>query len=179
MAFAGSSRAEPADPAKQTRERPRGAVENCSGVSGFGAGRRDFKLRRNLVVGPLALLRAGRTFAYADSPDGIFNKLFVVVRGGHRVTLELSGRTRRGAGLGFGFEEGHGDVRFRDMRRVVTFVACRRGESMDMYADTWPVSGWVGFLMARSPRCIPLFVWVDDEPSPRRAVVRFGVRDCG
>jgi len=68
---------------------------------------------------------------------------------------------------------------FRDSRRVVTFVACRRGEwPPRSIRDGWPVSGWVGFLLARSPRCVPLLVWVDDEPSPRRAVIPFGVRDC-
>jgi hypothetical protein len=36
----------------------------------------------------------------------------------------------------------------------------------------------VGFLLARSPQCVPLFVWVDDEPSPRRTVIRFGMPNC-
>jgi hypothetical protein len=151
------------------------------GISGFGESLRDFTLPRNLVVGPVALLRAGLTLAYVGSDEGIGNKLFVVVKGGHRATLELSRRTRRGAGLGFGFGPNQGEVRLRDTRRVVTFIACRRGEYPGTHPppDGWPVSGWVGFLLARSPRCVPLLVWVDDEPSPRRAVIRFGVRDCG
>ncbi len=140
-------------------------------------GSREFTLRRNLVVGPLALLRAGRTLGYADSVDG--NKLFVLVRGGHRVTLELSRPTRRDAGLAFGSYP-VGEVRLRDTRRVVTFIACRRGEMPPgSIPDGWPVSGWVGFLLARSPGCVPLLIWVDDEPSPRRAVIRFGVPSCG
>src|SRR6266545_2419408 len=112
VALAASGRADPADPSKQTatptamptsssgaaQERPRGAVEDCSGISGFGESLRDFTLPRNLVLGPLALLRAGRTLEYVGSDDGIGNKLFVVVKGGRRVTLELSRRTRRGAG---------------------------------------------------------------------------------
>ena len=180
VGLATSGRAEPADSAKASRERPRGAVEDCLGISGFGGGLREFALRRNLVVGPLALLRAGRTLAYVGSDEGIGNKLFVVVKGGHRVTLELSRRIRRGAGLGFGFGPNQGEVRLRDTRRVVTFIACRRGEYPYRSPPRgWPVSGWVGFLIARSPRCVPLLVWVDDEPTPRRAVVRFGVRDCG
>jgi hypothetical protein len=36
----------------------------------------------------------------------------------------------------------------------------------------------VGSLLARSARCVPLRIWVDDEPRPRRAVIRFGVREC-
>lgn len=184
-----STSAEAAGPSRQTamrtatpatsrvaaRERPRGVVEDCSRISGFGESLRDFTLRRNLVVGPLALLRAGRTLAYAHAVGG--NKLFIVVRGGHRVTLELSPRTRRDAGLVFGPYRDP-DVSLREARRVVTFIACRRGESSDSHLDAWPVSGWVGLLLARSPRCVPLLVWVDDEPSPRRAVIRFGVRTC-
>jgi hypothetical protein len=159
------------------KERPRGVVEDCSRVSGFGASLRDFTLPRNLVVGPLALLRAGITLQYAPSVGG--NKLFVVVKGGHRVTLELSHDTRRNVGLVFGHFR-NPNVRLRDSRRVVTFVACRRGERREwMHGDRWPVSGWVGGLLASSPRCVPLLVWVDDEPTPRRAVIRFGVSSCG
>lgn len=184
-----SERAETAAPSMQTprvapvasrslvREPPRGFVEDCFRIRGVMASR-EFTLERNLVVGPLAILHAGRTLAYGGSGDGIGNKLFVLVRGGHRVTLELSHNTRRGAGLAFGPPEG--EVRLRDTRRVVRFVACRRGEwPPGSIPDGWPVSGWVGFLLARSPRCVPLLVWVDDEPRPRRAVIRFGVDDCG
>jgi hypothetical protein len=152
-------------------KRPRGVVEDCSGISGFGANLGDFSLRRNLVVGPLAILRAGGTLAYADAVGG--NKLFVLVKGGHRVTVELPRRTRRGAGLVFG-PYPDGEVSLRDARRV----ACRRGQAADRDLDSWPVSGWVGFLLATSPRCVPLRVWVDDEATPRRAVVRFGVSQC-
>jgi hypothetical protein len=115
---------------------------------------------------------------YIDVVDGIGEKLFVLVKGGHRVTLELSRRTRRDVGLAFGGPEGEESL--RDTRRVVAFVACQRGEwPAGSIPDGWPVSGWVGFLLARSPRCVPLLVWVDDEPSPRRAVIRFGVPSCG
>jgi len=188
VALATSGRAETAAPAKQTampmampitsraaaRERPRGVVEDCSRISGVGA-RRDFWIRSSLVVGPLALLHAAPPWAYRVEGE----KLFVVVRGGHRVTLELSPRTRRGAGLVFG-RFPNANVRLRDSRRVVTFIACQRGEKPPgSIPDGWPVSGWVGGLLARSPQCVPLLVWVNDEPSPRRAVIRFGVRDCG
>lgn len=154
-------------------ERPRGAVEDCSTTPGWGSSG-AFTSRWNLVVGPLALKGAGVMLGYAEQVGG--NKLFVFVKGGHRVTLELSRQTRRGAGLGFG-RFPSADVRLRDTRRVVTFIACRRGELSGLF-DGWPVTGWVGFLLARSPRCVPLLVWVDDEPSPRRAIIRFGVRTC-
>jgi hypothetical protein len=152
-----------------TASRPRGAVENCSTTPGWGR-RDDFTSRQNLIVGPLALERAGTVLAYAANVGG--NKLFVYVRGGHRVTLELPFRTRRD-GLKFGPHRG-GSV---PTRRVVTFIACRRGERTGRF-DGWPVTSWVGFLLASSPRCVPLRVWVDDEPRPRRAVIRFGVASC-
>ena len=163
--------------AEFSREPPRGAVEDCSRISGFGQSLRDLTDPRNLVVGPLAVLRAGRVLPYAGSVDG--NKVVVVVTGGHRVTVELSRRTRRDVGLVFG-PYPDGEVTLREARRVVTFVACRRGEyPYRRPPDGWPVSGWVGFLLARSPRCVPLLIRVDDEPRPRRAVIRFGVDDCG
>lgn len=188
LALATSGRAEPRGSTKQAatstktpttsraaaRERPRGVVEGCSRISGVGA-RRDFWIRLSLVVGPLALLRAARPWAYRVEGE----KLFVVVRGAHRVTLELSRRTRRDAGLVFG-KFRNANVRLGETRRVVTFIACRRGERPPgSIPDGWPVSGWVGGLLARSPQCVPLLVWVDDEPSPRRAVIRFGVSECG
>ena len=111
---------------------------------------------------------------YAEHVGG--NKLFVHVRGAHRVTLELSPRTRKNVGFAFGKPTVWG---LRGARRVVTFIACRRGELPEPRFDGWPVTSWVGFLLASSPRCVPLLVWVDDEPSPRRAVIRFGVRNCG
>jgi len=179
-----STRAETAAPATQTatpttsrhaaRERPRGVVEDCSRISGVGA-RRDFWIRSSLVIGPLALLRAANPWAYRVEGE----KLFVVIRGGHRVTLELSRRTRQDAGLVFG-KFRNANVRLGETRRVVTFIACQRGEwPAGSIPDGWPVSGWVGGLLASSPRCVPLLIWVDDDPSPRRAVIRFGVRDCG
>lgn len=160
--------------ARSAESRPRGVVEDCQRISGFGASLRDLTRPENLVVGPLAVLRAGRPWAYRLEGE----KLFVVVKGGHRVTLELSPETRRGAGLVFGRFR-NPNVRLRNARRVVTFIACQPGESFDEDLDGWPVSGWVGGILASSPRCVPLRVWVDDEPTPRRAVVRFGVRTCG
>ncbi|CAN5823184.1 hypothetical protein BH20ACT14_BH20ACT14_10580 [soil metagenome] len=112
---------------------------------------------------------------YAPTVSG--NKVILSVKGGHRVTLELSRQTRLNAGLGFG-PYPQGEVTFRNLRRIVTFIACGQGERTGRF-DGWPVTSWVGFLLARSPMCVPLYVWVDDEPLPRRADVRFGVRECG
>ena len=154
-------------------ERPRGVVEDCSSSPGWGDVH-AFSRRSSLVVGPLAVRGAGVMLGYAEQVGG--NKLFVFVRGGHRVTLELPREARTGVGLGFG-RFPSANVTLRMARRVVTFRACQRGERTELL-DGWPVTGWVGFLLADSPRCVPLLVWVDDEPSPRRAVVRFGVRSC-
>lgn len=155
--------------------RPRGAVEDCSSISGFGEGLRDYRLRRNLVVGPLAILHAGVTLPWWDNGQ----KLFVEVKGGHRVTLEFSRQTRRDAALGFVAPRDGITWTVRNGRRVVTFVACRRRERPAIdNPDGWPVTGWVGGINATSPRCIPLLVWVDDEPTPRRAVIPYGVRGC-
>jgi hypothetical protein len=158
----------------ETSKRPRGVVEDCSRISGFGQGPQDFRARSSLVVGPLAVLRATPTLAYVPAVGG--NKVFVVVRGGHRVTLELSRETRREVGFVFGpYPDGQVDL--AETRRVVTFVACRRGE-VRVRLDGWPVSGWVGGLLATSARCVPLRVWIDDEPRPLAVVLRFGVPDC-
>jgi hypothetical protein len=100
-------------------DRPRGAVADCSTQSGAnfpGA----FTSPRNLVVGPLALIGAGGSPTFADSFGG--QKFPALVRVGHRITVELSRRTRKGAGLAYGpLPQGH--VRLRDAHRVVTFVA--------------------------------------------------------
>ncbi len=184
VALATSGRAQTADQ-KQTvtptatpttsraaaREHPRGAVEHCSTSPGWGR-RDEFTSRQNLIVGPFALERARPMLGYA--PDVRGNKIFVYVKGGHRVTLELSSAMRHDVGFAFGPGSG-----FRNWCRVVSFVACQRGELTPGRFDGWPVTTWVGFLLASSPRCVPLLVWVGDEPAPRRAVIRFGVPDCG
>lgn len=184
VALANPGRAEPTDQ-KQTataaaapimsraaaRERPRGAVEDCSTTPGWGR-RDEFTSRQNLIVGPFALERARPILGYAPHVGG--NKIFVYVKGGHRVTLELPPAMRHDVGFAFGPGSGS-----RNWRRVVSFIACQRGELTPGRFDGWPVTTWVGFLLASSPRCVPLLVWVDDESPPRRTVIRFGVRDCG
>jgi hypothetical protein len=169
-----SGPAETAGPRVAERERPRGVVEDCSTTPGWGR-RDEFTRRKNLVVGPLAIERGAVVWEYNKEVGG--DKLFVYVRGGHSVTLELSPETRRNAGLVFG-RFSNANVRLDDARRVVRFIGCQRGERTGRF-DGWPVTSWVGGLLISSPRCVPLLVWVDDEPTPRRAVIRFGVRDCG
>jgi hypothetical protein len=151
-------------------KRPRGQVQDCSMSPGWGR-RDEFTSRQDLIVGPFALERARPTLAYVPQVRG--NKIFVYVRGGHRVTLDLARDSRREVGLAFGPGAG-----FRNRRRVVSFIACRRGERTPGRFDGWPVTTWVGFLLATSPGCVALQIWIDDERFPRRAIIRFGVPSC-
>ena len=151
-------------------QRPRGVVADCASRSEAtfpGA----FKNRRNLVVGPLALIGAGGTASWDRAAGG--NKFPLLLRAGHRVTLELSARTRTFAGLAYG-PLPQGQTSLRDAHRVVTFIACRRGGPLGSNADGRPVTFWSGGVLARSPRCVPLLVWVDAARRPRHAVIRFG-----
>jgi hypothetical protein len=163
--------------AASPNERPRGLLLDCSTQSGRGGGLRQFTSRWNLVVGPLAM--RGAT---GPEPDRVSlepfggDKFQVYLKGGHRVTLELPRVARRGAGLVYG-QRPSGRYGYR----VITFVACQRGESESegrSTAEGWPVSFWAGGILARSPRCVPLRIWVDDESSPRSAVIKIGVSSC-
>jgi hypothetical protein len=161
-----------------SRVRPRGALETCATQSGADFPR-AFTSPRNLVVGPLALIGAGGrpSFVWNSARSEGFQKFPLLVRAGHRVTLELSPATRRGAGLGYG-PLPQGETYLRDTHRVVTFLACRNGPEASSTSDGKPVTFWSGSVLARSPRCVPLLVWVDQERSPRRTVIRLGVSDC-
>jgi hypothetical protein len=165
--------------AKPSPMHPRRAVESCATQSGARFPH-AFTSPRNLVVGPLAITGAGGspTFAWNSRGTEGFQKFPLLVRVGHRVTLELSARTRLGAGLAYG-PLPQGETYLRDTYRVVTFIACTRADQSQSSADGRPVTFWSGSILARSPRCIPLLIWVDDERMPRRALIRLGVRSCG
>jgi hypothetical protein len=153
----------------EVQDRPRGQVVNCSTSPGWGR-RDEFTSRQNLIVGPFALERARPMLGYAPNIRG--NKIFVYVRGGHRVTVELVA-PKGEAGFKFVRRDGSST-----MLRTVAFVACQQGEREPGRFDGWPVTSWVGFLIAESPRCVSMRIWVDHEPTPRRALLRFGVRQC-
>ena len=160
-------------------ERPHGVVEDCSTRSSApfpGA----FSNPRNLMVGPLAFVGAGGTPSAVWNSTGteVFQKFPLLVRNGHRVTVELSTSARRGAGLAYG-PLPQGETYLRDTHRVVAFIACRHGQPSGSSADGRPVTFWSGGVLARSPRCVRLLVWVDAERSPRHAVIRLGVPTCG
>jgi hypothetical protein len=154
---------------------PHGVVAGCamqSGASFPGA----FTNPRNLVLGPLVMTGARGTPGFSSSFHG--NKFPLLVRAGHRVTLELSARTRRGAALGYG-PLPQGDVDVGEGHRVVRFIACRRGAGSASDVDGQPVTFWSGGVLAKSPRCVPILVWIDGARSPRRIVIHLGVDRCG
>jgi hypothetical protein len=170
------------------RERPAprfgGALATCSTRSEAnfpGA----FTSPDNLVVDPLVLI--GGAFTDANTVrefDG--NKFPLLVKAGHTVTVRLAGRGRRVAGLAYG-PRPQGKSTLRNSYRSVTFVACRPGTPTrryspngpsGSYADDVAVTFWSGFVVARRPACIPLDVYLDDAPSPRRVGLALG-RRCG
>jgi hypothetical protein len=170
----GQTATTPATPNKA----PRGVVENCSTRS-QARFPRAFTSPRNLVVGPLVLIGAGGTpgFLWSSNRKDGWNKFPLLVRADHRVTVELSRSTRRVAGLAYG-PLPEGETHLSVTHRVVTFIACARGEHSGSSSDGRPVTFWSGGVVARSPRCVPLLVWVDDARSPRRAAIRLGVPRC-
>jgi hypothetical protein len=158
------------------RERPHGLVEDCSTRSEASFGD-AFTDPRNLVVGPFVLVGAAYTPASTVREFG-GNKFPALVRAGHRVTAILSQGTRRVAGLGYGHLPQGVQLSPRAGHGAVTFIACGGRARSGSTADGQPVSFWAGFVLTRSPRCVPLDIWVDNEPSPRHTVLRMGVRSC-
>jgi hypothetical protein len=162
----------------------RGAREDCSTRSEAnfpGA----FTSPRNLVVGPLVLVGGAYTDAATVREFG-GNKFPLLLKAGHTVTVRLSGRGRRAAGLAYG-PLPQGETKLHDTHRSVTFVACRPGKASrrysangpsGSYADGVAVTFWSGFVLTRAPGCIPLDVYVDHAPSPRRVGLALG-RRCG
>jgi hypothetical protein len=84
----------------EPRRRPQGVVEDCSTRS-LASFPRAFSDPRNVVVGPLVLDGAAHTPPNTVRDFG-GNKFPVLVRAGHRVTVALSRRALRVAGLGYG-----------------------------------------------------------------------------
>jgi hypothetical protein len=140
---------------------------------------------RNLVVGPLVLVGGSYTPASTVHEYG-GNKFPLLVKAGHTVTVRL-GRGARGAGLAYGpLPEGR-QTRLGDTYRSVTFAACRPGKASrsysangpsGSYADAVNVTFWSGFVLSRTPACVPLAFYVDGAARPIRAGLQLG-RRCG
>jgi hypothetical protein len=159
----------------RSRTHPRGVILDCAvrSEADFGPA---FSDPGNLVVGPLALVGGAEPSSAATilAHDG--QKYPLLVKAGHTVTVRLPRDARRTAGLAYGpFPEGR--VQLRDAHDTITFVACRPDEASGSSAGG-PVTFWSGFVLTRAPDCVPLDVYVDDEASPRRAVVPVGPGPC-
>jgi hypothetical protein len=175
-----------------SREAPRPASRPARGAARADCSTRSeadfpgaFSSRHNLVVGPLVLVGVADTDAATVREFG-GNKFPLLVKAGHTVTVQLSWRSRRSAGLAYG-PLPQGEIRLRDAYRSVTFVACRPGRASWRYSPDGPsgssasgvaVTFWSGFVLSRAPACIPLYVYVDEDPSPWRAELPLG-RRCG
>jgi hypothetical protein len=172
--------ADPATPASSPAARFR-AREDCSTRSEAnfpGA----FTSPRNLVVGPLVFIGGAYTDASTVREFG-GNKFPLLVKAGHTVTVRLA-RRRKVAGLAYG-PLPQGETKLRDTYQSVTFVACRPGRASPRYSPNGPsgsyadgaaVTFWSGFVLTRAPACIPLDIYVDDAPSPRRVGLSLGRR---
>jgi hypothetical protein len=102
------------------------------------------------------------------------------------VTVQLPASARRFAGLAYG-PQPPGKTRLRNTHRAITFVACAPGKRSATYqpdgpsgstADGISVTFWSGFVLTRSPACLPLEVQVEGEPATRRVVLNLGERRC-
>ncbi len=171
-------------PASSRGARVGGAREDCSTRS--EANFPDaFTSRSNLVVGPLVVIGG----AYTDAStvrEFSGNKFPLLVKAGHTVTVRLARAGPRVAGLAYG-PLPQGETKLRDTYRSVTFVACRPGRASRRYSPDGPsgshadgasVTFWSGFVLTRAPACIPLDIYVDDAPTPRRVGLPLG-RRCG
>jgi putative intracellular protease/amidase len=138
---------------------------------------RAFTSPDNLVAGPLSLIGAGRVTSAATVHEFGGNKFPALVRAGHTVTVALSARAHRSASLFYAIGSGGAPTerRVRDGRRAITFRSCsaRRAASD---ADGDPVTFWSGFVVVAKPMCVRLQVWIDAEPTPRRARIALGRR---
>ena len=155
-------------------QRPVGAAASCTHQS-LAQFPHAFSSADNLVVGPFVLVGGGR-LTTADTVRRFGgNKFPALVAAGHRVTVELTHRTRRFASLGYGPLPQNRELGTADGHRVVTFRSCdRRKAGSD--ASGRPVTFWSGFVLASEPQCVRLRVWVDAEREPHTGKLPLGHR---
>ena len=180
-ACAEEQQAQPVQPAVATavpeppKMRPQGVVVGCRSQSGYDFGDAYTNLD-NIVVGPLVITNAVYTEPETIREFG-GDKIFVLLQPGHRVTLALSHETYRIASLGYGPLPQEVELTSQDGHRVVTFRSCSAGRAWSS-AGGKPVTFWAGFMLTDTFFCMPIDVWVDDEPKPRKIALGMGVRDC-
>lgn len=146
-------------------ERPHGVRVGCDRQSGAGFPG-AYSDRRNVVVGPLALIGGGAVTDAATVREHGGNKLPLLLRAGHRVTVSVPASHRATARLAYGFQP--------LPRHALTFVACPAHRAASR-ADGWRVTFWSGFVLTTVPSCVPLDVWVDRWPR-RRVGIALGRR---
>ncbi len=137
---------------------------------------RAFASRDNLVIGPLAMVGAGRSTSPATVEEFGGQKYPALIRPRHTVTVAVSGP--EGSASLF-YASGGGvltERRVRDGHRKITFRPCgpRRAQS-DVNGD--PVTFWSGFVLVSGPMCVRLKVWIDGHRKPRREHIAVG-RSC-
>jgi hypothetical protein len=157
---------------------PSSAVENCSSRSEADFGR-PFEDPRNLVVGPLVIV-GGAEFTPPSVVRSVKGQKYpVLVRADHRVRIAVPQEARSFAGLGYG-PLPQGEITLKEAHEAVTFIACPA--SKPSYSQPLKTVGattfWSGFVVAHEPHCVPLDVYVDNDPAPRRIVLELGVRPC-
>jgi hypothetical protein len=145
-----------------------------------------FSDRRNLVVGPLALIGGGEPTPADVVREFGGNKFPLLVKAGHTVTVQLPASARRFAGLAYG-PQPPGRTRLRDTHRAITFVACPPGDPSADYepdgpsgssADGVSITFWSGFVLTRRPACLRLEIKVDAAPAARHALLNLGEPRC-
>jgi hypothetical protein len=113
------------------------------------------------------------------------NKFALLVKAGHTVTVQVRTDFRGRAGLFYGRGGVLTETRIPDTEHTITFIACKPGEPSDTYrpegpsasdADGEQVTFWSGFVLTRAPGCVPLDVYIDDDPSPQRVGLALGRR---
>jgi hypothetical protein len=152
---------------------PHGAIADCSTRS-EARFPRAFNDPANLVVGPLVLVGGSYTPAQTVRQFG-GNKFPALVSARHTVTIQLPSSARDVARLGWGSRRG-GLIR-RVARHTVNFIACDPDERSGSSVDGAPVTFWSGGVSTAAPGCVPLRIYVDDEPEPRRVRLPLG-RNC-
>src|SRR5918998_2407740 len=155
--------------------RPKGVVVGCRSQSGYDFAD-AYTNPDNIVVGPLVITNAVYTEPATIREFG-GDKIFVLLQPGHRVTLALSQQTYRVASLGYGPLPQEVELTPQDGHRVVTFRPCLAERAWSS-AGGKPVTFWAGFILTETFLCMPIDVWVDDEPKPRKIALGMGVRDC-
>jgi hypothetical protein len=168
LSVASGSQARPAAPAASPVLAGAGRV-GCSQQSSArfpGA----YRSRRNLVVGPLAMIGGSVFTDGATVREFGGNKFPLLVRAGHKVIVSIPAPARATAALSYG-AHADGDT---DPQHTIVFTACsarRSGSRAD-----GRVTFWSGFVTTSAPICVPLDVYVDGAATAKRARIALGRR---